>query len=154
MPSKPVWRDLALATLRENGPMSKQELIELLGPTKGARAGAAIATARHEQPGKFFRVVRYERQRGRAGREIPIYAAGGGKDAPRPDLSTLEARRERDSLYYRRNRARIIAKLHAKRNSRVETNHWLGLLSPEDRRATAASTRMMAMNEARRKSAT
>lgn len=134
--------------------MSKQELIELLGPTKGERAGAAIATARYQQPGRFFRVVRYERQRGRAGREIPIYAAGGGKDAPRPDLSTLEARRERDSLYYRRNRARIIAKLHAKRGSRVEANHWLGLLSPEDRRATAASTRMMAMNEARRKDAT
>ena len=62
MPGVPIHRDLALRTLREHGPMSKAELVELLGPL-GQAAGRAIATARHTQPGKYFRIVRYERQR-------------------------------------------------------------------------------------------
>lgn len=41
MPSKPKWRDLAIATQSEHSPMGKAELVELLGPS-GARAAAAI----------------------------------------------------------------------------------------------------------------
>ena len=67
MPNKPIGRDLAYRTLREHGPMSKGDLAELLGPL-GKVAANSIATARYEYPGKFFRVVGYDVQRGRAGR--------------------------------------------------------------------------------------
>lgn len=140
MPTKPIWRDLAIATLREHGPMSKAELVELLGTT-GARAAAAIATARHENPGKFFRITRYEVQCGRAGREIPIYAAGGGVDAPRPDFASVEARKERSARYYRSNQARIIARTHARRRGPVSGNPWATLLAPSARRDVANAMR-------------
>jgi hypothetical protein len=144
MPSKPIWRDLAIATLREHGPMSKAELVELLGPN-GARAASAIATARHENPGKFFRVTRYEVQRGRAGREIPIYAAGGGADAPRPAFG-VDERKATQARYYRNNRARIIARVHARRRGPVSGNPWVALLEPSARRDVANSARMKERN--------
>ncbi len=147
MPSKPVWRDLALSTLREHGPMSKADLAELLGEN-GKWAAAAIATARHEHPGKFFRVVRYEAQRGRAGREIPIYAAQPGADAPRPDFSSPEQRKDRQRRYYENNRAQILARTHARRHGPAGTNRWMALLAPSDRRAAANSIRMSERNRA------
>lgn len=145
MPRKSEWRDLALATLREHGPMSKADLAELLGPN-GARAALAIATARHENPGKFFRVTRYEVQRGRSGREIPIYAAGGGADAPRPDFG-IDAMKATQARYYRSNRARIIARVHARRRGPVSGNPWAALLEPSARRDVANSARMTQRNQ-------
>ena len=131
MPGVPIHRDLALRTLREHGPMSKAELVELLGPL-GQAAGRAIATARHERPGEFFRIVRYEFQRGRAGREIPIYSHAGGPDAPRPDLSGPQHRRERQARYYQDNRTRLLARVRARRGK--APSPW-GQLMPAERRS-------------------
>ncbi len=143
MPNKPIWRELAYSTLREHGPMSKADLIELLGP-KGNAAAASIATARHEHPGKFFRVTRYDVQRGRAGREIPIYAAAPGADAPRPDFGTEQARKDRQRRYYQRNQAQILARTHARRGKATPAAMWLTLLQPKERRDVANSARMAA----------
>lgn len=131
MPGVPIHRDLALRTLRKHGPMSKAELAELLGPLGKAAAGA-ISTARHQRPGEFFRIVRYDRQRGRSGREIPIYSHAGGQDAPRPDLGTLEHASERQARYYRANRQLVLARLHARRGK--QSSPW-GALMPAERRA-------------------
>lgn len=137
MPSAPIYRDLALRTLREHGPMSKAALIELLGPLGKAAAGA-IATARHERPGEFFRIVRYERQRGRAGREIPIYSHAGGTDAPRPDLSGREHVRARQARYYQANRTLVLERFRARRGKPI--NPWGGLMPPERRTALQERT--------------
>lgn len=134
MPGAPIHRDLALRTLREHGPMSKAALIELLGPLGKAAAGA-IATARHERPGEFFRIVRYERQQGRSGREIPIYSHAGGPDAPRPDLSGPEHRRERQARYYQANRALVLERFRARRGKPI--NPWGGLMPAERRNHSA-----------------
>lgn len=132
MPSAPIYRELAIRTLREHGPMSKAELIEFLGPI-GKAAARAIATARHERPGEFFRIVRYERQRGRAGREIPIYSHAGGQDSPRPDLSGREHARERQARYYQANRKLVLERFRARRGKPI--NPWGGLMPPERRTA-------------------
>lgn len=131
MAGVPIHRDLALRTLREHGPMSKADLADLLGPL-GEAAGRAIATARHTQPGKFFRIVRYERQRGRSGRTIPIYSAQGGKDAPQPDSTSEQHKRQRNQRYYQDNRTRLLARVHARRGKAL--NPWVQLM-PADRRS-------------------
>ena len=99
----------------------------------GKAAARAIATARHERPGEFFRIVRYERQRGRAGREIPIYSHAGGTDAPRPDLSSREHVRARQARYYQANRTLVLERFRARRGKPI--NPWGGLM-PAERRAT------------------
>lgn len=150
MPNKPIGRDLAYNTLREHGPMSKSDLAELLGPL-GKVAANSIATARYEYPGKFFRVVGYDVQRGRAGREIPIYAAAEGPDVPRPNFKTKAAVKARQQRYYANNRAQIIARTKARRSAEkapvLPNNQWLALLDPADRRAVMASARMTERNQ-------
>lgn len=83
MPVKPVTRDAITAALKECGPMSVIELVDHLGWGRN-RINACMTTARANHPGKFFRIVRYQLQVGVRGRETPVYAAGRGRDAPRP----------------------------------------------------------------------
>ncbi len=66
MSCKPLSRELAHTTLQEYGPMTKADLLDLLGD-KGKTAAQAIFTARSDYPGQYFHIVGYEPQRGRKG---------------------------------------------------------------------------------------
>lgn len=141
-----TWRQLAYDTLREHGPMSKEDLSELLGDN-GPSAARSIATARHERPGEFFRIIRYVAQRGNSGREIPIYAAGSGPDAKRPDFASAENVKKQQADYYRRNRAALLARRHANRPGKIAGSFWGALLTPEGRRYVAGSLRAAELNQ-------
>ena len=151
MSCKPLSRELAHTTLQEYGPMTKADLLDLLGD-KGKTAAQAIFTARSDYPGQYFHIVGYEPQRGRRGREMPIYAAGPGPDAPRPNFNTKAAKRARQDRYYQNNRAQIIARTRARRAAEkpplLPDNQWLALLAPTDRRSVLASARMTVRNQA------
>lgn len=125
MPVPPATRDAITAALRECGPMSVPELVEHLG-WKRNRVNAAMTTARANHPGKFFRIVRFRKQVGVQGRETPIYAAGPGPDAKRPEFGRehVVARR---SNYYRRNRARIAVDRKL-RSGADRASPWSGLV--------------------------
>lgn len=148
MPIKPTTRDAIHAALREFGPMSSEDISQHLGWDRN-RVVTCMSTARGYHPGKFFRIVRYEFQRGRAGREIPIYSATTGPDLPRPVLGD-ENRKEKQRRYYQNNRARIVAKTRARRgHGGAAANPWLAILPTETRIQIANSQRATATNNAR-----
>lgn len=112
--------------------MTVPELVEYLGLPRN-KVNAAMTTARKNHPGKVFRIVRYRKQMGVQGRETPIYAAGPGPDAPRPDFGEVH-KQERRQRYYLSNRA-IWATRRKSRAGQGAASPWSGLL-PMARRAT------------------
>lgn len=137
MPMIPTTRDTIFATLKSQGPMSIAEIAETLGWGRN-RVCVCMCNARAKYPGQFFRVVRYEYQRGKAGREIPIYAAKRGADAPRPVLD-IENDRERKRRWYRNHTAKVLA-AHRQRRAKkagrsAAPNPWAQLIPAENRAA-------------------
>lgn len=93
----------------------------------------AIVGTRHDYPGQHFQIVAYKWQEYGQGREIPIYAAQGGVDKPRPRASK-ERHRAQKRAYYARHKARINAKSRAKRlGISAAPNPWLQLAHPDMR---------------------
>ena len=132
MPVKPVTRDAVTAALKECGPMSVMELVDHLGWGRN-RINACMTTARANHPGKFFRIVRYQLQVGVRGRETPVYAAGRGRDAPRPAFDQEHAKTVHRRNYLR-NRAHRAAQ--RKRREGAPPASWLTWLVPMGRRGT------------------
>lgn len=83
MPTVPVTRSLILDLLREHGPMTSAQVAQELDWPR-SRVNGCIAKARGDHGTRYFVIVGYHAQRGRGGREAPVYAPGPGKDAPRP----------------------------------------------------------------------
>jgi hypothetical protein len=133
----PTTRDAITAALKECGPMSVPEIAEHLGLARNV-INTCMTTTRKNHPGKFFRILRYERQRGRSGREIPIYSHAGGTDAPRPDLSSREHVRARQARYYQANRTLVLERFRARRGKPI--NPWGGLMPSERRTALPERT--------------
>jgi hypothetical protein len=131
MPKPPETRDAITAVLKELGPMTVPELVQHFGWTR-TRVNACLTTARNNHPGKFFRIVRYQKQIGVQGRETPVYAASPGADAPRPKFDA-EYKQQRRSGYYQRNRARF-AVARKRRTGKTEVNPWAGLIPMQRRR--------------------
>lgn len=133
MPKPPATRDAITAALKECGPMSVSELVEYLGWPRN-RVDACITTARSNNPGKFFRIVRYRKQVGVQGREAAVYAAGPGPDAQRPafDGDHQQARAHR---YYLSNRA-IWSARRKTRTGQGTASPWSGLIPIQRRLPT------------------
>ncbi len=130
MPVPPITRDTITAALVEFGPMSVLEIMEATGFGR-QRVNSCLNTARHDHPRTFFKIVDYQRNVGVQGREIPIYAAGPGRDALRPAFK----KKESQHAYYLRNRARVAVR--RKSNAGYATpNPWAGLLPMQTRRPT------------------
>lgn len=131
MPVAPTTRDAITQALKENGPMSVVEIMEATGFGR-LQVNSCMTTARHNHPGRYFRITDYRRQVGVKGREIPVYAAGRGRDAPRPVFEKAESKRD----YYLRNRARQATRRKAATG--VYATPWAGLLPMERRGLPAA----------------
>lgn len=126
MPMLPTTRNAITQALRECGPMSVPEICEHLGMARN-RVNTAMTTARKTYPGRYFRILRYQLQRGQSGRETPIYSASPGPDAPRPAFDPREGRRD----YYQRNRSRLAVERNRRRGVR---STWITGLVPLERR--------------------
>jgi len=126
MPVPPTTRDAITKALRECGPMSVPELAEHLGLARNV-VNTSMTTARKNHPGKFFRIVSYRRKVGTSGRETPIYTAGPGRDAPRPNFDKAKGRSE----HYQRNRALLAADRRRRLGLKAS---WLSGLMPIERR--------------------
>lgn len=129
MPAPPVVRDAITQALLELGPMSAVEIAEATGLPRG-KVNASLTNARANHPGKLFRVIRWQLQVGRKGRETPIYAAETGKDARRPAFDEAH-RKAANQRNYRANRARKAAQ--RKRREGVATSPWSGLVAMQSR---------------------
>lgn len=125
MPQKPVVRNAVTEALLEMGPMTAVEIAAHLGWPRN-RVETTISMARTNYPGKFFRVVKYELQVGRQGRETAVYAAGPGEDVPRPLFGKAHYRLV-SQRYHQRNRALRAAQRRA-RNQKSSTSPWAALL--------------------------
>lgn len=100
MPNKPTCRDAILAHLREHGPMTFSELAQALAMHRN-RVADAIGFSRRNHGPAHFRIQSWA-QSPRSG-TVPVWAAGPGKDAPRPPPPTKIERRR---IWRDRNRAR------------------------------------------------
>lgn len=92
----------------------------------------AITSTRYLHPEKFFRVVAYRPVTGRYAKDLRVYAAEPGADAPQ---RTKPAQREkaRQARYRDKHRALINARARARKAKEKATNPWLGLANPGTR---------------------
>lgn len=133
--NNPPVRGAVIAILLEHGPMTMLEITEAIG-WKHSRVHSAISNARILHPGQFFRISSYRKHPER-GKDIAVFAAGPGKDKPRPVLSQDQKKSRRRAVqnrYNRKNRTIIDTKARIKRAKSngvaVSTNPWLRLMSP------------------------
>ena len=136
-------REAVIHILTNEGPMSISDIAESLGWIRD-RVAKVVLSTRHEHKGKWFRIVGYHWQDNKQGREIPVYAAGGGEDRPRPQ-ATKARHNAQKRAHYRRHSARINAKAKIKRDGGVtENNPWLQLASRDVRPFMSRETRKSA----------
>ena len=142
MAYQPINRSQVEAALKECGPMTRFELAEYLGWSV-AKVGTTIASTRWLLPGQVFRIVRYVPITGRRGRDVSVYAAQPGRDAPRKPSDQVERRRQVQARYRDNHRARINARARAQKardGAPTVLNPWLQLAAPELRASMARST--------------
>ena len=108
--------------------MTYVEIAEVAGLTKNMVHGS-ISRARKNHGSDVFTIHGYQRKTdgARGGGMAAIYKAGPGRDAKRPDLTTKEARAERDRRYRLRHHARILAREAQRRGSRVASGPFAQL---------------------------
>lgn len=136
-----------MGALTEHGPMTGAELAEHLGI--GLRkVDAAIASARYQSPGQFFRVVRYLPVTGRRGRDLCVFAAEPGEDVPRQKFTKLKEAKRRaqaKARYRDKHRAAVNAantlRKAALAGRPVTFNPWLQLAAPTERATVSRLTR-------------
>lgn len=112
--NNPPARNAVIAVLKEYGPMTKNDIAEVLG-WHPARVHSTLANARRLRPGKVFRVVRYQRSEDGKSKDQSVYAAGPGQDVPRPQIDAIERRKETQSRYRNRHKAAINARMRMRR---------------------------------------
>lgn len=124
MPTVPTTRNAIIALIQEHGSMTAADIAEHLGWTR-QRVNGAITQARIDHGTWFFRIAGYRRQRGRGGREAPVYGLGPGKDVARPVMNSIEENRKRQARYRERNRAVINLRNTARRSSQINPFYQL-----------------------------
>lgn len=139
---KPTKRAPIVAALKAHGPMTKQEIADVLAWPL-ADVASAVDCARNLRPGEVFRVVDY-RQPGGWARNVAVYAAEVGSDKPRPKYDKARAKAKNDAAYREKNRAAINAYHRARRvkesGKSAPFNPWLALAAPSSRSGIAAYT--------------
>lgn len=101
----PTFRDTVLNVLREHGPMTRNDIAELLDwPIE--RVHSLISNNRYSHPNQFFRIVGYKRVDSGKGKDLSIYSAEGGIDKPRNARKDL--RRKQAYTKYRKIHREII----------------------------------------------
>lgn len=112
--------DAIFAALKDIGSMNAAELELHTGFT---RLVVNDCLRRLRDKGLIY-IARFERQpEGLAGRCIPFYSAGCGVDAMEPKQLTSK---QRNAMYRKRHRARLNARMRARRGSVI--NVWKGLM--------------------------
>lgn len=108
--------------------MTSVEIAEVIGFTQKMVYGS-ISCARKNHGSDVFTIHGYQRKTDgtRGGGMAAIYKAGPGRDAKQPDLTTKEARAERDRRYRLRHHARILAREAQRRGSRVASGPFAQL---------------------------
>lgn len=110
-------REAILALIGDEGPMTAAEITEALGITR-----RSVDSSIHEMRDygtKFLRITSYKRQRGRGGREAPVYGLGPGQDAKRPVMNTPEEAKKRQERYREKNRFILRVRQQKKRHGTV-----------------------------------
>lgn len=149
--NNPPVRNAVIAVLKARGPMTVREIAEELDwPV--SRVHAVVANGRRLHPEKLFRAVSYRRVKEGKGKDMAVYAAKPGKDAPRPAVDKDARALERYARYRQRHNATINARQRAQRAQKRERptaiNPWMQLAPPSVRSAMT-----MAANEARQSAA-
>jgi hypothetical protein len=138
MPYEPINRRRIVAALQECGPMTRHELAEHLGwPVP--KVGTTISSTRWLLPGQVLRIVGYRAVTGRYARDVAVFAAQSGPDAPKPAAKPKARRKETQARYRDKHRHAIQAKARIKRAQEagrdVAINPWLQLAPPSLRSA-------------------
>ncbi|MEY8688356.1 MAG: hypothetical protein AB9M53_00570 [Leptothrix sp. (in: b-proteobacteria)] len=92
MPAPPILRRLIIAVLERDGPSTLSELSVALERPYDA-IEACVRTTRTNQP-EVLHIAEWRRSLVIKGKPSPVYKAGKGKDAPRPErLPRIEVSR-------------------------------------------------------------
>ena len=135
---QPIHRARIIAALQDAGPMTSEEVAEYLDlPQKVVRT--CIASTRWLLPQQVFRIVRYQPVTGYRGRDLPVYAAEAGSDAPHI-VNRAKRRKQAEARYREKHRASINARGRA--TVMAPVNPWLQLAPPEIRGAMTLQGRI------------
>lgn len=127
-----------LAVLREHGPMPITTIAEHLGWPRNI-VQSAVACARRDNPGEFFRITQYAWQEAGAGAPMAFYAALGGKDAPKPRASKERINAQK-LAHYHRHKAVISTRRTIKHaGASMPRNPWMQLAASGVRQAMTAA---------------
>jgi hypothetical protein len=126
MPQPAYTRTAIVQMLKDLGPMSAADITREMGIGRKA-IGAAINSARSKFGTALIRIERYDKTRGRGGREVPIYGPGPGADVKRPTFGKHTVR-QAQKRYDDRNRELLRLRTKARRGT---LNHWVVLLGDE-----------------------
>lgn len=118
--------------------MTAKEVAEYLDlPQK--IVNASIASTRWLLPQQVFRVVRHQPVTGHRGRDLAVYAAEAGADAPH-HVNRAKRRKQVEARYREKHRASINARGRTLTSTPV--NPWLQLAPPEIRGAMTIKGRI------------
>jgi len=141
MKFQPINRSQVVATLQDNGPMTRLELAEYLGWST-AKVGTTIATSRNLHPEKIFRIVGHRQVTGRRARDVAIYAAEAGPDVKKKPVDTAKRRKATEARYRENHRAIINARNQAASFAKKDSaaiNPWAQLAAPNLRAYMSAA---------------
>lgn len=132
--NNPPIRTAVIAVLKTRGPMTVCEIAEELDWSI-RRVHGVIANGRRLHPEKLFRVVAYKPSEGK---DLSVYAARPGKDAPR-EVDKRARQLARQTRYRKKHAAVVNARHRARRALKREqptaVNPWMQLAPKELRGA-------------------
>lgn len=113
--------------------MTATELAEYLG-WKSEKVTSTISSTRWLLPEQVFRIVRYVPVTGRRSRDLAVYAAEAGADAPKPAVNAAKRRKQAEARYRHKHRAIINARNQASsaaKRGAPTVNPWAQLAAPQ-----------------------
>jgi len=141
MKFQPINRSQVVDALKAAGPMTVEEIAEHLG-WEGKKVSTTIGSTRWLLPEQVFRIVRYVQVIGRRSRDLAVYAAEPGVDAPKPPINAVKRRKQTEARYRDKHRAIINARnraSHAAKRGVVIVNPWIQLAPPQLRAFMSAT---------------
>lgn len=133
MKFQPINRSQVVGALKAAGPMTVEEIAEHLG-WKGKKVSTTIGSTRWLLPEQVFRIVRYVQVFGRRSRDVAVYAAEPGADAPKRPINVAKRRKQTEARYRDKHRAIINARnraSYAAKRGEVVVNPWIQLAPPQ-----------------------